>query len=183
RQFQMLWWLKDFTTFAKYRGAAGRGSEVMLLIDEITQLLGYKQLSGESILAQEIEELTTVIGRNYGVNVVIAHQNLKQVDERIQTALMQMGNQVLFHLDHPDDTDLLARYFVQYEPKKVKHREQHWVMMKESTAAWLWPGGTNINGEPYVAGYPGLIDREVPVPLGETLTFFTPQEQYLEVSD
>lgn len=179
RQFKLLWWLKDFTTFAKHRGTAGRGEEVMLVIDELTALLGYKKVSGESVLAQEIEELTTVLGRNFGVNVVIAHQNLRQLDERIQTALMQMGNQCLFRLAHPDDTLLLARYFLTYDPHRVRKWETHWSITEEGTAFSLDPTGLTNGGKPYRP----LSKRKLMFPIGTTTTEFDEQQQYIMLAD
>lgn len=179
RQFKLLWWLKDFTLFAKARGTASRGAEVMLVIDELTQLLGYRTAGGESILAGEIEELTTAHGRNFGINVVIAHQNLQQVDDRIQTALMQMGNQFIGYVAHPDDALLLARYFLSYDPHRVKKWETQWMALHEGTAWFLEPQGKNINGAPYQP----LSLRTVPFPLDQKSTEFTPQEQYILLAD
>lgn len=179
RQFKLLWWLKSFTLFAKYRGTEGRGEEVMLVIDELTQLLGYRTVGGESILAGEIEELTTAHARNFGINVVIAHQNLQQLDPRIQTALMQMGNQVIFRLANPDDAFLLARYFLTYDPYRVKKWQTQWTTLQEGTAWFLDPRGKNINGEPYQP----LSMRSVPFPVDHTTTEFTPEEQFLMVAD
>jgi hypothetical protein len=179
RQFKMLWWLKDFTLFGKYRGTAGRGQEVMLVIDELTQLLGYRIVSGESILAGDIEELTTAHGRNFGINVVIAHQNLQQIDKRIQAALMQMGNQFIGRMAHPDDALLLARYFLTYDPHKVKKQENQWIVLDESAAFFLDPKGRNINNEPYAP----LSMRKIPFLIDRKSIEFTPQEQFLILAD
>ena len=56
RQFKLLWWYRDFSAYVKTRGMAGRGREIMFLIDEITQLVGQRTGEGNSILAEDLEE-------------------------------------------------------------------------------------------------------------------------------
>ncbi len=82
-------------------------------------------------MAEDIEELVAVLARNYGVNVVIAHQNLSQVDEKINNVLMQMGTQMIGHLANPDDALYLARQFFHYEPYRVKKREPVWMNLEQ----------------------------------------------------
>jgi hypothetical protein len=126
RQFKLIWWFRDFIEFVKHRGMAGRGAESFFLIDEVTQLLGQRSGEGQSVLAEDLEELVAVLARNYGINVVIAHQNLSQVDERIRNILMQCGTQVLGNIANPDDRLYLARQFLRYDPYWVKKRERVW---------------------------------------------------------
>ena len=80
-----------FIEYIKLRRMGGRDREVVFCIDEVTQLLGQRTQEGHSILAEDLEELVAVLARNDGVNAVIAHQNLSQVDERIRNVLLQMG--------------------------------------------------------------------------------------------
>lgn len=126
RQFKLIWWFRDFIEFVKHRGMAGRGAESFFLIDEVTQLLGQRTGEGHSVLAEDLEELVAVLARNYGINVIIAHQNLSQVDERIRNILMQCGTQVLGNIANPDDRLYLARQFLRYDPYWVKKRERVW---------------------------------------------------------
>ncbi|CAN5820214.1 hypothetical protein BH24BAC1_BH24BAC1_38520 [soil metagenome] len=127
RQFKMIWYLKTFTDYIKYRGMAGRGEEVTLILDEISDMLGQRTKEGNSILAEDLEERVTRLGRNFGVNVIVAHQNLSQLDERIQNVLMQMGTQIIGVLPNPDDAVRVARQFLVYDPYWVKKTERVWM--------------------------------------------------------
>jgi hypothetical protein len=127
RQFKLLYWFRSLIDYIKHRGMAGRGQEVVLMIDEITQLLGQRTQAGHSLLAEDLEELVAVLGRNFGVNVVLAHQNLSQIEERIRNILMQMGTQIIGVTTHPDDALTLARYFWFYDPYQVKKVERVWM--------------------------------------------------------
>lgn len=161
RQFKLIWWFRDFIEFVKHRGMAGRGAESFFLIDEVTQLLGQRTGEGHSVLAEDLEELVAVLARNYGINVVIAHQNLSQVDERIRNILMQCGTQVLGNIANPDDRLYLARQFLRFDPYWVKKRERVW-------------SNVQISVEPTMTE-PRIIDyRNVE---------FTPDEQLLMASE
>lgn len=131
RQFKLIWWFRSIIDYVKSRGMAGRGREIFFLIDEVTQLLGFRTGEGNSVLAEDLEELVAVLGRNYGVNVVIAHQNLSQVDERIRNILMQLGTQVIGRIDNPDDRYFLARYLFRYDPYWVKKQEPIWMNLQQ----------------------------------------------------
>ncbi|MCC6170368.1 MAG: ATP-binding protein [Caldilineaceae bacterium] len=127
RQFGMTWSFRYVIDFVKHRGMAGRGQEFFFIIDEITALLGQRSGDGTSILAEDLEELVAVLGRNYGVNVVLAHQNLSQVDERIRNILMQCGTQIIGNITNPDDRLYLARQFFRYRPFWRKKQEPVWM--------------------------------------------------------
>jgi len=106
--------------YANYRGVAGRMRPIALIVDEITALLGFSKERNEAIEA-DIEELISVISRNYGVFTTILHQSLQQISsERIRAALMSMPNQFIGGIHDPDDRLLLARQFFSYDPYKVK---------------------------------------------------------------
>lgn len=134
RQFKLLWWFRDFIDFVKARGMAGRNHEIMFAIDEVTQLLGHRTNEGQSVMAEDLEELVAVLARNYGINVVIAHQNLSQVDERICNILMQMGTQMIGIVSNPDDALYLARQFVLYDPYLVKKHDPIWMSLSTYNA-------------------------------------------------
>lgn len=163
-QFDMVWHLRTFMDAVKQRGMAGRGNEVTLIIDEITALLRQRTQDGHSILAEDLEELIAVIGRNYGVNIVIAHQNLSQVDERIQNVLMQMGNQIIGQLSHPDDALRVARQVGRYDPYCLKKTENVWHTLHPLPMLSYF-GGPDLP-------YPQVIDQRT--------IEFTPDEQLLD---
>lgn len=163
RQFKMIWWFRSLIDFIKARGMAGRGREIFFVIDEVTQLLGQRAGEGNSILAEDLEELVAVLARNYGVNLFIAHQNLSQVDERIRNILMQCGTQVIGNIANPDDAEYLARQFLHYDPFQVKKREPVWAGVQQSDESGFLLGYSD----------PEIIDyRNVE---------FTPEEQVLRM--
>jgi hypothetical protein len=126
RRFKLLWTFLSFVEYLKQRGTAGHAQPVSFVIDEVTQLLGSSSAE-QSLLAEDIEELASVIARNYGVWLTIAHQSLTQIDERIRNVLMQMGTQVLGVTPNPDDALYLAKQFTRYDPFRVKKKEPIWM--------------------------------------------------------
>lgn len=132
RQFKMLWFFRLVTDYLKVRGMAGRRRPLGFLIDEITQLLGFH--SGENAaMAEDLEELISVLARNYGCLLTIAHQSLIQIhSERIRAALMQMGTQIIGMIHNPDDRHFLARYFLHYDPYWTKKIMPVWMNLKSN---------------------------------------------------
>jgi hypothetical protein len=126
RRFKLLWCFRSLCDYFKLRGFAGRQRPVSFIIDEVTQLLGFGP--GEhSIMAEDIEELISVVARNYGVYLTIAHQNMAQLNsERIQKALMTMGTQMIGVQTDPQSARYLADYFCRYDPYEVKRHERVW---------------------------------------------------------
>lgn len=163
-QFDLIWHLKTFMDAIKQRGMAGRGHEVMLILDEITAMLGQQTQDGHAILAEDLQELISRLGRNYGVNTVIAHQGLYQVDERIQNVLMSMGNQIIGQLSSPDDAVRVARQFMRYDPYKVKKTENVWHTIHPPAILSFFGGPEHP--------YPRMIDQRT--------IEFTPDEQLLD---
>lgn len=162
RQFKLLWWFRDYIDFIKHQGLAGRGQEILFVIDEVTQLLGQRTGEGHSVMADDLEELVAVLSRNYGSNTVIAHQNLSQVDERVNNVLMQMGTQMIGRIANPDDALYLARQFWKYSPYQVKKEEPVWMSVQHGMG-------------PFSYSVPEVIDW--------TTTEFTPEEQLIQMTD
>ena len=126
RRFKILWCFQSIIDFFKLRGFQGRNNPVSFIIDEVTQLLGYSSQEN-SVMAADIEELVSVLARNYGIDLTIAHQNLPQIgSERIQKALMTMGTQMIGVQTDPISAQLLANYFIRYDPYWVKRMERVW---------------------------------------------------------
>lgn len=127
RRFKLLWCFRSLSDYFKLRGFAGRKQPVGFIIDEVTQLLGFGTQE-HSVMAEDIEELVSVVARNYGVYLTIAHQNLPQLgSERIQKALMTMGTQMIGVQTDPTSAQYLADYFCRYQPYEVKRYERVWM--------------------------------------------------------
>ena len=165
RRFKMIWFFRSFMDFAKRRGMAGRGKEIYFFIDELTQLLGNGSSDSNSVLADDLEEMVAVVARNYGVNPILAHQNLTQIDERIRNILMQCGTQIVGTITNPDDSLYLARQFLHYDPRKVKKREPVWMSVEQF----------DKYGLPLHLPWPEIIDYRT--------AEYTPEEQLLMASE
>lgn len=157
RRLKLLWVFLSFVEFLKLRGVAGRLQPVSFVIDEVTQLLGYGSAE-HALLAIDLEELVSVIARNFGVWLTISHQSLAQVDGHIRTALMQMGTQVVGVSPNPDDALYLARQFTSYSPHLVKKTEP----------VWMGVADPNVM---HAVSVPTIIDRRA--------VEYSPDEQFL----
>ena len=128
KRFKLLWVFRSLVDFLKSRGIAGRRQPVAVIIDEITQLLGFGEKE-HSVMAEDLEELVSVIARNMGVYLCLAHQNMRQISsERIQNALMSMGIQMIGVQTDPNTCRYLADYFHRYDPFLVHRWEPIWMM-------------------------------------------------------
>jgi hypothetical protein len=125
KRFKLLWCFRYLVDYLKDRGVAGRRQPMSFVIDEVTQLLGFGGPE-HSIMAEDIEELVSIVARNYGVYLCIAHQNLNQIGERIRNALMAMGTQIIGVQSDPDTARYLAEKFIHYEPYLLKEQERVW---------------------------------------------------------
>lgn len=126
RQFKMIWYFRSFLDYIKHRGIAGRGREFNLFVDELSQMVGYNNQQ-QAVMAGELEELMSVLGRGFGVNNIIAHQRLSQFDENIQDVLMGMGTQIIGTVATYPDAKRLAEQFLRYNAYWVKKTEPIWM--------------------------------------------------------
>jgi hypothetical protein len=131
KRFKLLWVFLGLLTFFKYRGPAGRSQPISFIFDEITQILNIRTPDGHSILADDFEELVSVVGRNYGVWGTYACQSLTQLDLRIRTTLLRRGSQIIGVTPDPEDAFYLARQLVPYDPFVVKKQEKVWGSMPQ----------------------------------------------------
>jgi hypothetical protein len=126
RKLKMLWIFRELIDAITVRGMAGRGQEFYLLIDEFAEMVSHRTTAGTSLLAQDLEHLTTRLARNYGVNVLLSCQSLAQLDEDLQSVMLQLGTLIVGRLSHPDDAVLLARQFRRYDPTLVRKYVPVW---------------------------------------------------------
>lgn len=125
RRFKMYWAFSHFLEYVKHRGP-GRHQPLGLIVDELAALTNLEAM-GNSIFASDLDEFINVIARNYMVWPTIAHQEMWQVDERLQKTLMTMGTQILGVTSDPDSAVGLARRFFRYDPHWVKKIERVWM--------------------------------------------------------
>jgi hypothetical protein len=161
RQFKLIWCFLEIVEFLKSRGVGGREQPVLLVMDEISDLLG-PRTNDRSILGQDLHELITVWARNVGVKLCLAHQYPSQLELTVNNALRQLGTQVIGNIQDPEDALYLARQFHRYDPHLVRKREPVWMNVQYGAG----PGSYSV---------PEVIDH--------TTTEFTPDEQYLLVAD
>lgn len=121
RRFTMLWVFYYLLSFIKYRGA-GRHQPISIIIDELAALTHW-QTQGESVFANALDELINVYGRNCMIWLTLAHQELFQLEERIQKSLMSLGTQILGVTSDRDAALTLAKQLLPIDPYKVKRYE------------------------------------------------------------
>jgi hypothetical protein len=127
RRFKLLWVFMHLLTYLNARGPAGRGQPISLIIDELTDFVNFRASDGKSVMADDIERLVSVIGRNYGVWLTLASQGLSQFDFHIQKALGRMGSQIIGNIQDKDEALYLARQYIPYDPYWEKKRERVWM--------------------------------------------------------
>jgi hypothetical protein len=125
RRFKMYWVLSYLLEYIKHRGP-GRHMPIALIIDELTALTNLEAL-GQSVFASDLDELINVLARNYMVWLTIAHQEMWQLDIRLQKTLMTMGTQILGVASDPDSREELGRHFSRYNPYLLKKIENVWM--------------------------------------------------------
>lgn len=126
RRFKMLWAFNYFMDFIKQRGAGHQHKPISLVIDELASLLNAQSLT-VNLFAADLDELINVIARNYRVWLTIAHQEMFQLDEKIQKTLMTMGTQIFGSTSDMDAALSSARHFFRADPYMVKRQEPIYV--------------------------------------------------------
>lgn len=120
RRFLMLWVFREFLTYIKRRGA-GRHTPVGLVVDELTALYNFDAQAGSTIFATDLDELINVLARNYNVWLLLALQELFQVDEKSRKTLLAMGTKIIGVTTDSEAALTLARAFIPYDPTLIKH--------------------------------------------------------------
>jgi hypothetical protein len=131
KRFKLLWVFLSLLTFFKYRGIAGRLQPISFIFDEITQILNIRTGDGTAVMADDFEELLSVVGRNYGILGTYSFQGLSQIDMRIRTTLLRRGSQLIGVMPDPEDARYLARQLIPYDPFVVKKQERVWGSMPQ----------------------------------------------------
>lgn len=117
---QLLRALRKVTEFATFRGFTGRNHRFGLVVDEITEMLNFSSKQND-VMAATLEQLVSVIARNYGIDTLLVHQSLAQIgSDRVRSALMNMPNQIIGMIHDPEDREILTEHFMTYEPYRVK---------------------------------------------------------------
>lgn len=127
RRFKLLWVFMYLYTYLNARGPAGRTQPVSVVIDELTEFVNFRASDGKSVLADDLERLVSVIGRNYGVWLTLASQGLSQFDERIQKMLGRMGSQIIGNTPDAEEAAYFARQLIPYDPYLLKKKERVWM--------------------------------------------------------
>ena len=122
RQIKMRLVVDQIINFARSRGSAGRKQPFVLCIDEVTQL--YRGQAGPQV-AEDLNELLAVYGRNNGVISVISSQNFHQKDQKTNLTLLQLGCQLIGNIQTQPDAEFLARQYIPLQDS-VKHWNRVW---------------------------------------------------------
>jgi hypothetical protein len=152
RRFKMLWVFYYLMSFIKYRGA-GRHRPISLIVDELAALT-HLQAGGESVFATVLDELINVYARNCMIWLCLAHQELFQLEERIQKSLMSLGTQIIGVTSDMNAALALAKQLVPIDPYKIKRYEPVYSnYMGQSTVIDERPVEFTLPEQQYLASY------------------------------
>lgn len=175
RQLKMLWIFRQVYEMLQQRGVAGRRRPVLFVIDEISNLQGHN--TENPVLAQDINDLCAVWARNVGCKLCIAHQNLGQLDKRIQISLSQFGTQVIGTVPIFEDALTLAYQIYCLQPLKIKKTEPVYMATETWSEGESWgdPFGTWQQQQSHTRSTPKIVF--------EKTIEYTPEEQYVMVAN
>lgn len=152
RRFTMLWVFYYLLNFIKYRGA-GRHRPISVIVDELAALT-HVQMQGESVFANALDELVNVYARNCMIWLTLAHQELFQLEERIQKSLMSLGTQILGVTSDMNAALALAKQLLPIDPYKIKRYEPVYTSyMGEALIIDERPVEFTLPEQQYVASY------------------------------
>lgn len=121
RRFKMLWVFYSLLAFIKHRGA-GRHQPLSLIVDEVAALTHLQSGMG-SPFASALDELINVYARNAMIWLCLCHQELFQLEERIQQTLMSLGTQILGVTSDMNAALSVAKQLFRINPYRIKRYE------------------------------------------------------------
>lgn len=137
RRFKMLWAYIYFLSFATYRAEKGKQAPISLIVDELTELYRFEAENSSRIISADLNRLTNVIGRNYGVWTCMAHQEAWQLDRESLNSLKGMGTQILGVTTDMQSAKEMAEEYFTYDPliqrdlsyRKDEDRYAYWARL------------------------------------------------------
>lgn len=121
RRFKTMWAFDYLLSYVKHRGP-NHPVPFSILIDELTEITNQKSLDHD-VAGQELEELLNMYARNYNCWLTLAHQEMYQLSDRLNYALLGMGTQILGVTADLITAKKLAEYFFPPHPYREKYRE------------------------------------------------------------
>jgi hypothetical protein len=124
-RFKLLWVYRNFMDFVRKRGSGHHHIPISLIIDELPYLLSMRTLD-QSLLEQDLMDLTDRVSRKGMLWVTLIEQRLNQLSEHAQATVMSLGTQVFGSVSDPDTAYALARRFYAYNPKWIREQQPVW---------------------------------------------------------
>jgi hypothetical protein len=115
KRFAMLWVMTYLLEYVRTKRCATRERPISLIIDELTFLLNDVVMKDDP-LGKGLEELINLLSRNGNILLCLAHQEMYQLAEPIQKALLTMGIQLFGATMDTDAAKKLAERFYPYNP-------------------------------------------------------------------
>lgn len=122
RRWGMMWVLQWFLSHVLNRPL--RGQPIHLCIDELGELstMDIQSAHGEDLFGADLDNLINRQARNHNIYCTFIHQEMFQMSEKMQKALMTCGNQMIGYQSDLDGAMSLAKYFFPYDGKPLIKR-------------------------------------------------------------
>ena len=115
----MLWLMTYLLDYIRTKRGATRDVPHSLIIDELTFLLNEVAMKDDP-LEKDMEELINLLARNANIWLCLAHQEMYQVSEPMQKALLTMGIQCFGSTMDADAAKKLGERFYPYNAYAIK---------------------------------------------------------------
>jgi hypothetical protein len=124
KRLAMLWLMTYLLDYIRTKRGATRERPLSLIIDELTFLLNDVAMKDDP-LEKDMEELINMLARNANIWLCLAHQEMYQVSEPMQKALLTMGIQCFGSTMDADAAKKLGERFYPYRPHAIKDIETY----------------------------------------------------------
>lgn len=125
KQFTLLWVFASLIEYVKLKRGIGRHTPLSIVIDELTYMVGNRE-DRNDILAQDLNQLISVVSRNAGLWLTIMNQEMNQLSLEMQDVLFTLGTQVYGATTDKKAAYKIAERFYPYEPNLAKRFEKVW---------------------------------------------------------
>ena len=125
KQFCLLWVFSSLVEWIKLKRGIGRHIPLSLVIDELTFLVGNREQKND-VLAQDLNQLVSVISRNAQIWLTLMSQELNQFSYEMQDVLLTLANQFFGVTSDPKAAAKIAKRYYGYNPGWIKRTERVW---------------------------------------------------------
>ena len=124
RRFKMQWVMTCLMDYFRSRGRGRDNCPIELILEEITSLYNQDVATSSNFFTSSLDELINQIGRDFRVNLTLAHQFPFQIDPKSVKTLAAMSSQILGVTPDDEDSLRLSQQFLRIDPLKIKRKEK-----------------------------------------------------------